>query len=81
MPVQFPSMRGRGLLAVLQRSPLSYAIVRQRGSHRHMRSEAGYPDLLFSFHDQQEIRPRVVRDILTKDVGLSEDQALEVLRG
>lgn len=69
------------MLAVLQRAPLSYVVKRQKGSHRHLTSAAGYPDLLYSFHDQQEIRPRVVRDVLVKDVGLTEEAALEMLRG
>ena len=79
--MEFPSLRGKALLAILQRSPLSYTISRQRGSHRHLISDSGYPDLLFSFHDQQAIRPRFVRDVLMTDVGLTEDEALDVLRG
>jgi hypothetical protein len=33
----FPSMKAHDLLAVPMREPLSYAIVRQRGSHRRLK--------------------------------------------
>ena len=69
------------MLALLQRSPLSYRVDRQRGSHRKLISGNGYPPLLFSFHDGQEINPRVVRSILTKDVGLTEAGAREIVEG
>jgi predicted RNA binding protein YcfA (HicA-like mRNA interferase family) len=68
-------MRGRELRRVLSRNPLSYKTVRQRGSHRTLESPNGYPQLIFSFHDRQEIPPRVVKKILVQDVGLDEDHA------
>lgn len=79
MSAIFPSLRARRLLAIRERSPLEYRIVRQRGSHRHLRSTAGYPDLLFSFHDRVTVPPGAVRKILTRDVGLSERDALALL--
>jgi predicted RNA binding protein YcfA (HicA-like mRNA interferase family) len=33
----FPSMKAKRLLAVLERQPLGYEVVRQSGSHRRMR--------------------------------------------
>jgi hypothetical protein len=33
----------------------------------------------FSFHDGATVPARVVRNVLTKDVGLAEDEALELL--
>lgn len=67
------------MLAVLCREPLNYEVVRQSGSHRTLRSEAGYPELRFSFHDRATLAPGVVRKILTKDVGLGQDEALRLL--
>ena len=63
------------MLAILTGQPLEYEIERQSGSHRIMKSKKGYPQLTFSFHDGQSLGPVVVKKILTKDVGLSEDEA------
>ena len=79
MRASFPSLKARQLLAVLARSPLEYRVIRQRGSHRHLRSLAGFPDLLFSFHDRATVPPGAVRKILTRDIGLSEADALDLL--
>lgn len=76
---QFPSLRARALLRVLKREPLSYVIVRQSGSHRRMESENGYEALIFAFHDGDTLPPGLVRKILTKDVGLSIEEALDLL--
>lgn len=73
----FPSMKGADLLRLLQRS-LGYEIVRQRGSHRTL-TAPGRPRLVFAFHDRQSIPPGMVRKILVRDVGLSEDEALALL--
>jgi predicted RNA binding protein YcfA (HicA-like mRNA interferase family) len=75
----FPSVKARRLLAVLQRAPLEYEVVSQRGSHRVLESRAGYPRLRFSFHDRVELGPTIVRKILVGDVGLSEEEALALL--
>jgi predicted RNA binding protein YcfA (HicA-like mRNA interferase family) len=79
LPRVFPSMRSTELLAILMRRPLDYEIVRQRGSHRHLRSSAGYPDLLFSWHDGVTLAPRAVRKVLVKDVGLPIEEALKLV--
>jgi predicted RNA binding protein YcfA (HicA-like mRNA interferase family) len=76
---QFPSLKGRQLLQILEREPLRYRVARQKGSHRTMQSGAGYPVVRFSFHDQQDIRPRTVKKVLCDDVGLDEAEALRVL--
>lgn len=78
MGQEFPSLKARKLLAVLRREPLSYTVTRQRGSHRTMESPR-YPRLLFSFHDGADIAPGLVRKILVGDVGLTQDEALELL--
>lgn len=71
-------MKARKLEAILMRAPLNYEITRQRGSHRVMEAP-GRPRLIFAFHDSQNLSPGIVRKILTKDVALSEDEALELL--
>lgn len=75
----FPSLKAPQMVAVLKRKPLRYRVDRQEGSHRKMRSEAGYPELLFSFHDRVTLGPGAVKKILCKDVGLSEENALKHL--
>ena len=74
----FPSMKARELLAVLTREPLSYEVVRQRGSHRRLKAP-GRPPITFAFHDGATIAPGLVRKILCRDVGLGEDEALKLL--
>lgn len=75
---EFPSMKARELLAVLMREPLSYELVRQRGSHRRLKAP-GRPPITFAFHDRAEVPPGLVRKILCRDVGLGEDEALRLL--
>ncbi len=72
-------MRAPELLAILTREPLNYRIVRQRGSHRRLESDSGYPPLGFAWHDGVTIPPGLVRKVLTKDVGLPTEEALRLL--
>jgi predicted RNA binding protein YcfA (HicA-like mRNA interferase family) len=74
-------MRASRLLGVLLREPLAYRMVRQRGSHRRLVSERGYPPLTFAFHDRVTIPPGVVRDVLVGQVGLPVTTALRLVRG
>lgn len=74
----FPAMKAKRLLALLMREPLGYRIVRQRGSHRVL-AAPGRPRLIYAFHDRQEIPPGIVRDVLVKQVGLEEQDALDLL--
>lgn len=74
----WPFLKARQLLAILQRPPLRYTVTDQRGSHRKLRSDV-YPPLLFAFHDKQTIPPGLVKKILTRDVGLDEDEANGIL--
>lgn len=71
-------MKARKLLAVLMREPLGYRVVRQRGSHRIL-AAPGRPRLTYAFHDRQNIPPGVVRDVLVHQVGLEEQDALDLL--
>lgn len=72
-------MKARDLERVLRRRPLNYRIDRQKGSHRVLVA-ADYGSVLFSFHDSDTVPPGLVRKILVQDVGLSEDEALSLLR-
>jgi predicted RNA binding protein YcfA (HicA-like mRNA interferase family) len=74
----FPSMKAKRLLAVLMREPLNYRIVRRTGSHRTLKAP-GRPTIVFGFHDRDEVWPVRVRDVLVKQVGLEEAEALDLL--
>jgi predicted RNA binding protein YcfA (HicA-like mRNA interferase family) len=80
---QFPSMKARELRRLLGRAPLGYyedPERKGRGSHVRLISDE-HPPLLFAFHDGQSLSPGLVKKVLTKDVGLTEDQAFEHLEG
>lgn len=74
----FPSMKAKRLLAVLERQPLNYEVVRRSGSHRRMESP-GHPPLTFAFHDKATVPAGLVRKILVRDVGLDEEDARKLL--
>lgn len=71
-------MKARELKRVLMRAPLDYSEVRRRGSHCRLEAE-GRPVLTFAFHDSDTIPPGLVKKILVRDVGLSEDEARGLL--
>lgn len=75
---RFPSMKAKRLLAALMREPLGYRVVRQRGSHRIL-AAPGRPRFVFAFHDRAELPGGLVRSVLVKDVGLEEEEALDLL--
>jgi predicted RNA binding protein YcfA (HicA-like mRNA interferase family) len=77
--VVFPSLKAKQLMKVLRRKPLRYSVVSQRGSHRKLEAE-GYPAINFAFHDKDEVPPGLVRQILVQRVGLSEQEALELIK-
>jgi predicted RNA binding protein YcfA (HicA-like mRNA interferase family) len=76
----FPSMNAGAFLAVLTREPLGYTVARQRGSHRTLEAP-DRPRLLWSYHDRATVPPGVIRKYLVKEIGLSESDALALLRG
>jgi len=76
---QLPSRTAKELIKCLCRSPLCYKIVRQRGSHRTLKSKK-YPDIRVGYHDSDEVSGRYIRDLLIKRVGLTESMAREVIR-
>jgi predicted RNA binding protein YcfA (HicA-like mRNA interferase family) len=51
---RFASAKARRVLAALLR--LGWSVKRQSGSHRTL-SRPGWPDVVFAFHDDEEIGP------------------------
>jgi len=64
---QWPSIRASRLLAALLR--IGWSIKRQSGSHRTLQ-RSGWSDVVFAFHDREEIGPRMLARI-AKQTGLT----------
>ncbi len=62
----WPSIQARAVLAALVRQ--GWRVKRQTGSHRVL-AKPGWPDLVFAFHDREEIGPRMLARI-AKSSGL-----------
>jgi len=62
----WPASKARRVLAALLR--LGWTIKRQSGSHRTLTRE-GWPDVVFAFHDDEEIGPSMIAR-LAKHTGL-----------
>ena len=74
---QFPSLKAKQLLAVLQREPLSYKVARQSGSHRRLEAP-GRPSFSFA-RNLGEADPAVELD-LSRRLGRRIDDAQLVKR-
>jgi len=61
--------KARRVLAALLR--IGWAIKRETGSHRTL-ARSGFPDFVFSFHDNEEIGPKMLARI-AKRTGLTSD--------
>jgi predicted RNA binding protein YcfA (HicA-like mRNA interferase family) len=72
----FPSMKSGELLRALRK--LGYETVRNEGSHRIL-TAPGRPQLTLAYHSGQTFPPGLVRNILVKQVGLTEAQALDLV--
>ncbi|WP_322751697.1 MULTISPECIES: type II toxin-antitoxin system HicA family toxin [unclassified Frankia] len=80
MSSPFPAMKPRQLLKVLARLGYGEGSRDAGGSHRWLEAP-GRPRLLWAFHESvTSIGPVVVRRILVKEVGLTQEEALEVIR-
>lgn len=75
---KFPSLKAKQLLAVLERAPLNYVVVAQRGSHRKLESPV-YRNINFAWHDGATIPPGAVKKLLVAKVGLSEEEARKLV--
>ena len=66
---QWGSTRARRVLAALEK--LGWQVKRQSGSHRVLARE-GWPDVVFAFHDREEIGPKMLARI-SRQTGLQPD--------
>jgi predicted RNA binding protein YcfA (HicA-like mRNA interferase family) len=57
---QWPATKARRVLAALLRK--GWALKRQSGSHKVL-ERVGWPDVVFAFHDNDEIGPRMLARI------------------
>ena len=53
----WPSTKARRVLAALYR--LGWELKRERGSHKILQ-RAGWPDVVFAFHEGEELGPRML---------------------
>ena len=65
----WPSSKATRVLSALQR--IGWSVKRQSGSHKTL-SRSGWPDVVFAFHDGEEIGPRMLAR-LAKHTGLTPD--------
>jgi predicted RNA binding protein YcfA (HicA-like mRNA interferase family) len=72
----WPSLKAQVLLRILERQ--GYREVRRSGSHRRLEAP-GKPAVTFAFHDGATVGGSLVRRILVKRVGMSEDDARKVV--
>ncbi len=63
----WPSVKAKRLLAAL--FEIGWKLKRQSGSHRTL-SREGWPDVVFAFHDGEEIGPRMLARI-AKHTGIT----------
>jgi len=63
---QWPSTKAKRVLAALQ--SIGWSIKRQSGSHRTL-ERSDWPDVVFAFHDGEEIGPHMLARI-SKRTGL-----------
>jgi predicted RNA binding protein YcfA (HicA-like mRNA interferase family) len=64
---QWPSCKAKRVLAAPLR--LGWRVKRESGSHRTLTRD-GWPDVVFAFHDQEEIGPRMLAHV-AKHTGLN----------
>lgn len=66
---QWSSAKARRVLAALLR--IGWSIKRESSSHKIL-SRLGWPDVVFAFHDKEEIGPKMLARI-AKNTGLKPD--------
>jgi predicted RNA binding protein YcfA (HicA-like mRNA interferase family) len=67
---QWPSTKAARVLSALLR--IGWTVKRQSGTSHRVLSRPGWPDFTFSFHDRDEIGPRMLSRI-AKHTGLKPD--------
>lgn len=63
---QWPSAKARRVLAALLR--IGWTIKRESGSHKTL-SRPGWPEMIFAFHENEEVGPKMLARI-AKNTGL-----------
>jgi predicted RNA binding protein YcfA (HicA-like mRNA interferase family) len=58
---QWPSVKARRVLAALLR--IGWTVKRQGGTSHRVLARAGWPDVVFAFHDSEEIGPKMLARI------------------
>jgi predicted RNA binding protein YcfA (HicA-like mRNA interferase family) len=66
----WPATKARRVLAALTRT--GWAVKRQSGSHRTL-ARRDWPDVVFAFHDDEELGPRMLARISKRTGLLPED--------
>ena len=67
---RWPSTNAKRVLAALRR--IGWSVKRQGGGSHRVLERDGWPDYVFSFHDGEEIGPRMLARI-AKQTGLTPD--------
>jgi predicted RNA binding protein YcfA (HicA-like mRNA interferase family) len=67
---QWRSVKARQLLAALMK--IGWSIKRESGGSHRILSRPGWPDVVFAFHDREEIGPRMLTRV-AKRTGLTTD--------
>ena len=57
----WPSTKAKKVLSALLRS--GWSLKRERGGSHKILSRTGWPDMVFAFHDREEIGPRMLARI------------------
>ena len=74
---RYPALKARRVLQLLGR--VGYTQQRRRGSHRIL-TAPGREQIVFAFHDNQDVPPRVLRLMLTREAGLTDPEIAELLK-
>ena len=67
---RWPSAKTRRVLSALQK--IGWRIKRERGGSHKVLARDGWPDFVFSFHDNEEIGPKMLARIARR-TGLTPD--------
>lgn len=69
--MRFPASKARRVLASLLR--IGWSLKRETGSSHRVLQRTGWPDYVFSFHDDEEIGPRMLVRVAKKTGLTAED--------
>lgn len=66
---------------VLKKKPLRYVVspAPGGGSGKKLTSPEGFPELILHFHNNAQLAPGLIRNIMVKQIGLTEEEALRLL--